>query len=130
MSSDSQPSSYASLLTKSTPNFPKESQSTDLPSNPDSPSCPQGASAGARLMGSVCPTLATYPTPESDAHFVAPHVPSPGLATIKMTAPKLDDAQVKLLEHTCLFGKARGEFVPHAAVVSRLKRDWKFCGGR
>lgn len=72
--------------------------------------------------------LIMFPIPHlRTVHTVlTPKVSSASNATIRVDAPRLDQDQVQMMEATCLFGKAWGEYFRHAAVIARMKKGWNF----
>lgn len=129
MSSNPLAPSYASLLTTSSFYLPKTCKPTHLHGNPSASNHPDRTSTRNEVLGGVSTPTTANPTPKGVAHSNASPRPGSSLATIRINSPQLDESQVRLMESTCLFGKSWVEFVPHAAVVNRLKRDWKLMRG-
>uniref|UniRef100_A0A803M8A4 Uncharacterized protein n=1 Tax=Chenopodium quinoa TaxID=63459 RepID=A0A803M8A4_CHEQI len=72
------------------------------------------------------PPLSPY---EDSASPPSPSVSNPVRASVTVSAPTLSDATKADHRAKILYAKIWGDFVPYAAITSRLVREWNFMHG-
>ncbi|XP_056691610.1 uncharacterized protein [Spinacia oleracea] len=129
MSDNLSTSNYASLFKTNNPTVSSQPQSACLLGSSVNTIPNTFSHSDSESVGSHNYIDAPNSPPSHTSHTVPAEIHSESLAVISLNAPRLADDEVSLMEKSCLFGKAWGEFIPQAAILARLNKDWNNTKG-